>query len=82
LPARIEGEKPRESNNAKAQDLKASTNIATQFAIAGAFTTAQTGIVTASLTIKRYGNSGITDNDSSSTNDYVTERTGFIMGIR
>jgi hypothetical protein len=67
--------------NATSQ-VKAGTNVATPFHIAGALTTAQTGEVGVKVTVKRHGNSGINDNDTSTSSDYIRERTGFIMGIR
>ena len=61
--------------------VKATTDIATPFTIAGGTTAVKTGEVGVKITIRRYGSNGITP-DGSTALDYVRERTCFIEGIR
>ena len=61
--------------------VKATTDIATPFTIAGGTTAVKTGEVGIKITIRRYGSNGITP-DGSTALDYVRERTCFIEGVR
>lgn len=61
--------------------VKATTDIATPFTIAGGTTAVKTGEVGVKITIRRYGSNGITP-DGSTAVDYVRERTCFIEGVR
>ena len=61
--------------------VKATTDIATPFTIAGGTTAVKTGEVGVKITIRRYGSDGITP-DGSTALDYVRERTCFIEGVR
>jgi hypothetical protein len=61
--------------------VKATTDIATPFTIAGGTTAVKTGEVGVKITIRRYGSNGITP-DGATGLDYVRERTCFIEGVR
>ena len=61
--------------------VKATTDIATPFTIAGGTTAVKTGEVGVKITIRRYGSNGTTP-DGSTAFDYVRERTCFIEGVR
>jgi len=61
--------------------VKATTDIATPFTIAGGTTAVKTDEVGVKITIRRYGSNGTTP-DGSTAIDYVRERTCFIEGVR
>jgi hypothetical protein len=61
--------------------VKATTDIATPFTIAGGTTAVKTDEVGVKITIRRYGSDGTTP-DGSTALDYVRERTCFIEGVR
>ena len=63
------------------QRFKATTDLDSPYAISGSLGAATSGTVDVKLTVTRYGDSGITDNDNSTGVDYVREVSGVLMGI-
>jgi hypothetical protein len=62
--------------------FKANTNLYAQFSLSGSLAQSTLGAVNMKLEATRTGNSGVNDNDTSTTPDTIYEVSGFIMGAR